>query len=116
MHTDAEYSSVDDGFDALDYAYANAQGTVRNALLLGERSLWCAVIAQAFYDMGAFTPSTSGRRPGKPRTEGRTFDEAARWLLRNQKDFPYICDLAGVSPHIIRRAAQIFLSRMHLAP
>jgi len=103
-----------DGFDAIGYRYASTKVTSYNVATHSERNLWCAVIAQAFVDIGAIIPLTPGSSY-QPRTCGREFDEAARWLLRNKSDFPLICDLAGVSPHVIRCAAKIFYGRRQLA-
>jgi len=104
----ADNKGVDAGFDTLDYGYADARGIARNMSAYGERDLWCAVIIQAFVDIGAIAPSN---KEAAHRAKAKEFDEAVRWLLRDRKDFVYICDLAGVSPHIIRCAAQIFHGR-----
>jgi hypothetical protein len=106
--------TVDTGFDALDYGYARSPLMPGSAYTFGERDLWCAVIAQAFIDMGAVVPPTSGRVPGFPRRRGSRFYAAVRWLLRDREDFVRICDLAGVSPDVIRHAARIFYGRCQL--
>jgi hypothetical protein len=116
MPTHAEHTSVDDGFDSLGYAYAEPKVTAGETAIHGVRDLWCAVIAQAFVDIGVIAPAASNRKSREPlRARGRDYDEAVRWLLRDKSDFPYICDLAGVSPRIIRRAAQVFYGRRQLA-
>jgi hypothetical protein len=112
MQSHVDNRSVDGGFDESDYSYANPQNASHNPLVHGERDLWCAVIAQAFVDMGAIRPVTSRRRPGSPKAGDEGFNAATRWLLRNKADFAYVCDLAGVSPQIIRRAAQVFYGRV----
>ena len=116
MPSHVEYVSVDDGFDALGYGYADSKVAAAEPAIHGVRDLWCAVIAQAFMDIGAITPATSDKRPaGILRAGGKEFDEAVRWLLRDKSDFAYICELAGVSPHIIRNAARVFYGRRQLA-
>ncbi len=115
MQSHADNMSVDSGFDGLCYAYANAKNASSDPFTHGERDLWCAVIAQAFMDMGAISAPTSGRRPDTRITQGKEYDEAVRWLLRDKTDFAYICDLAGVSAPIIRRAAQVFYGRTRFA-
>ena len=115
MHSYAENNSVDDGFDALSYGYAGGAKKSGDPATHGERDLWCAVIAQAFMDIGAIaspTPRDQGEVGSARRSD---FDEAVRWLLRDKSNFPYICDLAGGSPHVIRCAARIFYGRRQLA-
>jgi hypothetical protein len=108
MSSNADNMSVDSEFDGLGYGYANAPNVRQHPTVYGERDLWCAVIAQAFIDIGAIAPVTSGRKAESLPARGKECDEAVRWLLRDKKDFVFICDLAGVSPHIIRRAAQVY--------
>jgi len=111
MHPHADSISVDSGFDALGYGYVNMQaqpGTISD----GERELWCAVIAQAFVDIGVIVPQGSDGMGKAQRPDRRRFDDALRWLLRDKSDFAYICDLAGVSPWIIRRAALAWYQRL----
>ncbi len=105
--THMDNMGVDGGFDALDYSYASAPASGRNTRVNGERDLWCAVIAQAFFDMGVIAPPTS-HSPHASRAGKNTFNDAARWLLHNDRSFVFVCDLAGVSPHVIRRAARLF--------
>ena len=72
-----------------------------------ERELWCAVIAQALLDIGMLDPGHSRyptRTPNKDRE--RT---AMQWLLHGGRQFAVVCDLAGVSPSMIRGAVQKFL-------
>ncbi len=115
MQSHPDNMGVDSGFDALDYGYANPGNPSPDPAIHGERDLWCAVIAQAFMDMGAIAPPTSGRDPDVQGARGREYDEAVRWLLRDRHHFAYVCDLAGVSAPVIRRAAQIFYGRTRMA-
>ena len=112
MPPHANSTSADIGLDAFGCRPVESKGST--AAVHGERDLWCAVIAQAFADIGAIVPSTSSAAE-PTRAYGREFDEAVRWLLRDKSDFPYVCDLAGVSSHVIRRAAQVFYGNYQLA-
>lgn len=81
--------SVDDGFDALGYNYENNNSGAYDVAVRGECRLWCAVIHQAFADL-----------------ENENENLAAKlWLLRDKTDFPLVCFLAGMSPHVVRKAA-----------
>jgi hypothetical protein len=104
MYTDN--LSVDADFDALSYSYEKTK-PIQGSTSLAERSLWCAVIEQAFIDAHLIVVA---KAPGKNKTvsenNSKERDEALRWLLRDKQDFTYICSLAGVSPAVIRRAAQ----------
>jgi hypothetical protein len=103
MHIDS--LSVDADFDALAYSYEKPCNAAHNNAVLGERSLWCAVIEQAFIDGGLI----AGKNKEPVQTDGKDRDEALRWLLRNKRDFVYICTLAGISPFVIRHAAQLLV-------
>ncbi len=89
MHTHPDNMSVDAGFDALDYNYADYKIYDCYTNIRGERHLWCAVIHQAFIDLEDEMESA----------------EARRWLLRDKRDFVLACSLAGFSPLTVRMAA-----------
>jgi hypothetical protein len=65
--------------------------------VLGECSLWMAVITQALMD--------SLSHSSHP--EQRYHKEAAmQWLTGNSKDFIYVCTLAGMDPSNVRKRAK----------
>ena len=107
--------SVDAGFDALEYSYAEGMHMLHHLTAYAERDLWCAVIAQAFVDIGAILPVGSSRAVPTELPDNLRYHEAIRWLLGDKQDFSYICELAGVSPAVIRRAAQVFHGRMQFS-
>ena len=98
---------VDAEFDALSYAYAASAGTGSDSGIMGERNLWCAVIAQAFLDIGVIRPAKAPGvvGPHEKNPERREYREALEWILSDKQDFHMICQMAGVSPSTIRQAA-----------
>jgi len=89
------HQSVDSDFDSSGYAYApNATGDSNRTR---ERALWCAVIEQAFVDMGW---------DGKAKARVWDRDEARRFILRDREMFPQVCEFAGINPELIRKAAK----------
>jgi hypothetical protein len=89
MPTPSDNASIDEGFDALDYSYAQYGVVAPDVTARGERHLWCAVIHQAFMDLEDKEEGTAARR----------------WLLHDRKDFVLVCSLAGFSPLLVRMAA-----------
>jgi hypothetical protein len=89
---------VDTDFDALPYRYADTDS--RDAPTLRERALWCAVLEQAFVDMGHPTAmeNASGRAVAK---------HEARYFLLHSAVLRFVCELAGVSAATMRRAARL---------
>jgi hypothetical protein len=71
---------------------------------MAEGNLWCAVIAQAFIDIGVMVPATSGG--ARAIGDCPQYSEAMRFLRMDDKDFPVLCQLAGVNPAVIRGAAR----------
>ena len=78
--------------------------------------LWSAIIRQALLDA-----LWCDRTPDKPLTN-TSLDEqrrrrmaagvrARRWLLEDEIDFPFNCDLIGLDPRVVRRAARAAISR-----
>ena len=53
-----------------------------------ERKLWNAVVIQAIRDV--FGDSNFERR------------SALRWIFEKNKDFPFVCELAGISPQFVQ--------------
>lgn len=103
-------ASIDTGFDALSYSYARAPSASYIAAY-AERSLWCAVIEQAFIDMCPHYFSSKECLPIEQKASRiKKQKEAQQWLLEDENAFPYICNLAGVSPSLMRRAAKHFMS------
>ena len=79
-------------FDSLGSAYANDNRSVISKFVQGARELWCAVVEEAF----------------------RSADLSA-WV--RSRDFPLICELAGVDPDVMRMAASKVLGgEMQIAP
>ena len=79
----------------------------------GETALWRAVVLQAFQDatLGLHGASARGKPP-RLSAERRVHAGAARtWLLRNSADFRQVCNLAGLEPEAVRRAAQVAITR-----
>ncbi len=108
---------VDAGFDMLDYEQGHTAYPVQISAKSTEVELWCAVVAQAFLDIGCITSATT---PFYNHTVTEyTIDraqyiakrkrEAAEWLLLNKKDFYFVCSMAGLLPSVIRKAAREFL-------
>jgi hypothetical protein len=93
-------NNLDRDFDGLGYSHAPA--TAGDAAGIPEIALWCAVIEQAFVDVGRIVPNNASveRRGNEPE-----FEAAKRFLLRNGKDFYIVCGLAGVNPAVIRDGA-----------
>lgn len=89
MYEQTDNTSVDAGFDTLDYNYEYPNSANNDIAIRGERNLWCAVIHQALLDL-------------EDHEEGA---EARRWLLRDKQNFILVCSLAGVSPLAVRMAA-----------
>jgi len=88
MQSHLDNVSVDAGFDTLDYSFSPVSSSGLNPAIYGERGLWCAVIEQAISDLESVAESR----------------EARHWLLRDNQDFPLVCNLAGLSPVAVRRA------------
>jgi hypothetical protein len=65
----------------------------------GERSLWCAVVLAAIDDaIGRRIPVDSASAT----TRARVRDEARDWLLKPNRDFDFVCSLAGFDPDAVR--------------
>lgn len=66
-----------------------------------ERTLWLSVIQQAFLDAYyGYRPSASN-----PTYEDLSRHYARVWLSEASKDFYVVCDLAGISPKYVKKAA-----------
>jgi len=83
--------------------YAHASSANDDAPGIPEIALWCAVIEQAFVDIGIIVPKNASVQK---RAEGRYYDEALRFLLRDNKNFLIVCGLAGVKPEVVRMGAR----------
>lgn len=46
-------------------------------------------------------------------TAYRMRDEAMLWLLMDDKDFPAVCDMAGVTPTVVRKGVQKMMEASH---
>ena len=88
-----DHCVVDPHFESMVWGYivnphADSAHGVR-----GELALWAKVIQQAFFDF-CNTGNTS---------QIRNHRIAAKiWLLHDQKNFPFVCDLVGVNPRYVR--------------
>jgi hypothetical protein len=89
--------TLDPGFDSLCYGFNNGKYCEQSRHQMAERALWCAVIEQAFIDMGNI-----GHAEGRPQARRA----AQEFLLNNAKDLTVVCELAGVSAAVIRKAAR----------
>jgi hypothetical protein len=90
------------GIDDVNYQTEHplaARKTPRDIISI--RSLFCAVIHQAFLDMTGVS-RTNAQTEGTLRI-GR--DAAVKWLLGNSADFRQVCEMAGVKPEVMREAA-----------
>ena len=67
--------------------------------------LWRAVILQALLDAGGFGRSVN---PSWPEWKHKkTRDDALKWLLTDEKDFPSICSFATVPEVSVRKLARL---------
>jgi len=89
------HQSIDGAFDPSGYGYAPNATTGPNHTR--ERALWCAVLERAFIDIGW---------NGKSKARIWERDEAKRFLLRDKRSCPEICEFAGIDPEVIRKAAR----------
>jgi len=106
--------SVDADFDALAYSYALPYIAAHTTASAGERSLWCAVIEQAFMDAGLIVGTRGAQRSShSAKANNKERDAALRWLLRDKQDFIQVCLLANVPPLIIRQGA-LYLLKQHM--
>ena len=73
----------------------------------GESALWRAVLAQALHD--ATTGPRRGHGSARPFSaeRARMRDRARDWLLGDGRDFPRVCDLAGLDALAVRAAAVV---------
>ncbi|MBP6986270.1 MAG: hypothetical protein KBB83_06775 [Alphaproteobacteria bacterium] len=65
-------------------------------LIRSVKKLYIAVIEQAFFDMS------------KGGLDGHN---AKNWLLKNGRDFRYVCDMAGFDPVFIRECAEKVITK-----
>lgn len=84
----------------------------------GERRLWQAVLIRAMQDAIWIDQKPTGKHTGDVlwfgryiarKTAYRTRDDAVFWLLTDNHDFPRVCDMAGLTPSVVRRGAQRML-------
>lgn len=78
----------------------------------GERRLWQAVLIRAMQDSIWIDQKPTNKHTGKvswygryvaKQTAYRMRDEAMFWLLTDNVDFPHVCDMAGVTPSVVRK-------------
>lgn len=83
-----------------------------------DRRLWQAVLIRAMQDAIWIDQHPTGKPTGDVswfgsrvarQTAYRMRDEAAFWLLTDNRDFVRVCDLAGLTPSVVRRGAQKML-------
>jgi hypothetical protein len=84
----------------------------------GERNLWQAVLIRALQDAVWVDQKPTGKHTGNVlwfgkyvarQTAHRMRDEAVFWLLTDNRDFVYVCDMAGFTPSVVRQGAQRML-------
>ena len=88
-----------------------------DALPIGETALWRAVVLQAFQDatFGYHGVKNSRRKRRLPSAESQAHARTARsWLLGNSSDFRRVCDLAGLEPEAVQRAAKVAITSADL--
>lgn len=69
-----------------------------------DRSLWRAVIVQAFDDA---TGDPQSEKSNFGRDSNDEIPAAREWLTEDYEDFEFVCDLAGVEPDAVRNRAMI---------
>jgi hypothetical protein len=67
--------------------------------------LWRAVILQALLDASGFGRSVNPSWPEWKHEKVR--DDALKWLLYNEKDFPSVCTFATVPEESVRKLARL---------
>ena len=81
----------------------------------GERRLWQAVLIRAIQDAVWIDQYPTNKHTGEvlwfgrriaKQTAHRIRDEAVLWLLTDNRDFVYVCDMAGFTPSVVRQGAQ----------
>jgi hypothetical protein len=92
---------VDSGFD--DMGYNCARPVSSTGPRLPEMRLWAPVILLAFIDSGILS---GPRGPSGPEEAKIIRRRSLHWLLHDRRDFPAVCELAGVNPAVIREAAR----------
>jgi hypothetical protein len=92
-------SRLDPDFDSM--TYRSAPVASNDAPSVRERELWCAVLLQAFVDMG---------NPSQAENKHIAQRHAQEFLLNDRKDMPVVCDLAGISASTIRDAARLMVA------
>jgi len=81
----------------------NAAAPVR-----GELALWRAVIAQALEDASGHPGALNGWDVRRG-TSGRVVEAARQWFREAGPAFATVCELAGLEPAAVRRAALAWL-------
>lgn len=87
-----------------------------------EQRIWRAVIMRALQDAIWTDRNPTGKRSERVsffgailarETATRMRDEAAFWILTNEKDFNAVCEMAGLTPAVVRRGAQRAMEASH---
>lgn len=87
-------------------------------MIVDERRLWQAVILRALQDAVWVDPNPHGRRGSRVpfcgasmarATAARLRDDAIFWLTTDIRDFTAVCENAGLTPHLVRKGAQLVL-------
>jgi hypothetical protein len=92
MYTPAP-ATLDADFDSSAYGLIDLGEASPD--ISGERWLFLWVILQALVNIGMVQPPTSGRRPGVKRLDRADIMPTLQWLLRDRRDFFFVCELAG---------------------
>jgi hypothetical protein len=91
-------------------------------MIADEPRLWQAVILRALQDAVWVDPNPEGRRGARVPFCGasiarvsamRLRDEAAFWLLMDERDFTTVCENAGLLPSQVRDGARKILGASH---
>jgi hypothetical protein len=83
--------TLDEGLDTLAYGFS--LGKQRDRGTSPDYEPRCAVRAQALVNVAAITPPIGARQKS---LSGPEYQDAARFLKSDRKDFPVVCDVAGV--------------------
>jgi hypothetical protein len=90
-----------DGIDPTDFALApEAEGSKIRACCEPERNLLLAVLTDAILHYRALATTPEG-------TRRRELAESERWILSNERDWPFsflnVCEALGIEPQPLRR-------------
>lgn len=86
-------------------------------MIIDEQRIWQAVVLRALQDAVWVDPAPTRKGKRVPFcgasmsrvTANRLRDEAAFWLLMDDRDFTMVCENAGLTPHLVRQGARLVM-------